>query len=69
MEDDTFLKPWQQSYNGQRYARLSDALYDYTDHDEAEAFVADLLRLIDDDKDFHQKKIMMLEALKERIKP
>lgn len=68
MEDNMFTKPWEQSYNGQRYRRLSDALYDYTDQDEAEAFLADLLKLIDDDKDFHQKKIMMLEALKERIK-
>lgn len=69
MEDDIFLKPWQQSYNGQRYGRLSDAFYDYIDHDEAEVFLADLLKMIDEDKDFYQKKIMMLEALKERIKP
>lgn len=68
MSDETFQKPWESSYNGQRYGRLSDAFYDYTDQDEAEAFLADLLKLIDDDKDFHQKKIMMLEALKERIK-
>lgn len=69
MEDDIFLKPWQQSYSGQRYGRLSDAFYDYIDHDEAEAFIADLLKMIDEDKDYHQKKIMMLEALKERIQP
>lgn len=69
MQDDIFLKSWQQSYNGQRYGRLSDAFYDYIDHDEAEAFIADLLKMIDEDKDYHQKKIMMLEALKERIQP
>lgn len=69
MGDEIFQKPWESSYNGQRYGRLSDAFYDYIDHDEAEAFIADLLKLIDDDKDFYQKKIMMLEALKERIKP
>lgn len=57
------------SYSDQRKERLSSVLYEYTDDDEAEAFLADLLMLIDDDKDYHQKKIMMLEALKERIRP
>lgn len=69
MNTDQLFKPWESSYNGQRYGRLSDAFYDYIDHGEAEAFIADLLKMIDDDKDFYQKKIMMLEALKERIKP
>lgn len=69
MGDEIFQKPWESSYNGQRYGRLSDAFYDYIDHDEAEAFIADLLKMIDEDKDHHQKKVMMLEALKERIQP
>lgn len=69
MDADALFKPWESSYNGQRYGRLSDAFYDYIDHDEAEVFLADLLKMIDDDKDFYQKKIMMLEALKERIQP
>jgi len=63
------LEPWQELYNSQRYSRLSDVLYDYIDHDEAEAFLADLLQLIDEDKSFHAKKLMMLDALKEKIQP
>ena len=69
IENDVFLKPWEQSYNEQRYRRLSDAFYDYIDHDEAEAFLADLLQLIDEDKSFYVKKLMMLDALKEKIQP
>jgi len=61
------LKPLQESYNSQRYSRFSDVLYDYIDHDEAEAFLADLLQLIDEDKSFYTKKLMMLDALKEKI--
>jgi len=61
------LKPSQESYNSQRYSRFSDVLYDYIDHDEAEAFLADLLQLIDEDKSFYTKKLMMLDALKEKI--
>jgi len=63
------LKPWQENYNSQRYSRFSDVLYDYIDHDEAEAFLADLLQLIDEDKSFYVKKLMMLDALKEKIQP
>jgi len=63
------LKPLQENYNSQRYSRFSDVLYDYIDHDEAEAFLADLLRLIDEDKSFYVKKLMMLDALKEKIQP
>lgn len=69
MSTDELFKPWESSYNEQRHGRLSNAFYDYIDHDEAEAFLADLLKMIDDDKDYHQKKIMMLEALTERIRP
>jgi len=63
------LKPLQESYNSQRYLRFSDVLYDYIDHDEAEAFLADLLQLIDEDKSFYAKKLMILDALKEKIQP
>lgn len=69
MSDEMFQKPWKSSYNGQRYGRLSDAFSEYIDNDEAEAFIADLLKMIDDDKDYYQKKVMMLEGLKERIQP
>lgn len=69
MGDEIFQKPWDKSYVGQRYGRLSDAFSDYIDQDEAEAFIADLLKMIDDEKDHHQKKTMMLEGLKERIQP
>jgi len=63
------FKPWQESYNSQRYSRFSDLLDDYMDHDEAEAFLADLLQLIDEEKSFYTKKLMMLDALKEKIQP
>lgn len=69
MSDEMFQKPWESSYNGQRYGRLSDAFSEYIDNDEAEAFIADLSKMIDDDKDYYQKKVMMLEGLKERIQP
>jgi len=63
------LEPWQELYSSQRYSRFSDVLYDYIDHDEEEAFLADLLQLIDEEKSFHAKKLMMLDALKEKIQP
>lgn len=63
------LEPWQELYNSQRYSRLSDVLCDYIDHDEAEAFLADLLQFIDEDKSFYAKRLMMLDALKEKIQP
>ncbi len=69
MGDEMFQKPWEESYAGQRYGRLSDAFSDYIDQEEAEALIADLLKIIDDEKDYHQKKVMMLEGLKERIQP